>query len=247
MSSDFVKPLIFIIAIALTTVGGILYVERGGSENQIINSYIPTLPGTSDVLPLHNAMTGDDRLREAMIDLGSRNVMQLFADYSTTDYLVSTILLRWTGSHLIDSSIRGPLVDGRIVDFLEKTGYVGTMPLKITTPEMAKDVRTSWYQAFQLYKAKLLLQTAARDVYLGPVGYSPQTDSLYVRGTLSTSFMNELIEVMSYSENPKGVYSNFLVFVRFTKGLDALTPEEKEFLRRMRNVAEGRERIQGRF
>jgi len=192
---------------------------------------------------MRNVMAQDERLGEAILDLGRRDVMQLFADYSTTDYLVSTILLRWTNSHVIDSSIRGPLVDGRIVDFLEKTGYIGTMPLKITIPEMAKDVRTAWYQAFQLYKAKLLMQAAAASVYQGPSGYNPQTDTIFVRGTISPVFVNELIEIMSYSDNPKGVYSNFLVFIRFTKGLDALVPDEKELLRRMRNVAEGRESI----
>lgn len=243
MPSDFVKPLIFIMLIVLMTLGGIWYVDRNKTEAQISNAYIATLPGTSSVPPLQNVMARDDRLREAIVDLGRRNAMQLFADYSATDYLVSTVLLRWTGSHVIDSTIRGPLVDGRIVDFLEKTRYVGDLPFKITTPEMAKEVRTAWYQAFQLYKAKLLLQTAARDVYQGPSGYNPQTDNLFVRGSLSSVFANELIDIMSYSDKPKGVYSNFLVFVRFTKGLDALAPEEKELLRRMRNVAEGRANI----
>ena len=220
-----------------------MYVDRTEPETQVMNGYIPTLPETSDIPPMRNVMAQDERLGEAILDLGRRDVMQLFADYSTTDYLVSTILLRWTNSHVIDSSIRGPLVDGRIVDFLEKTGYIGTMPLKITIPEMAKDVRTAWYQAFQLYKAKLLMQAAAASVYQGPSGYNPQTDTIFVRGTISPVFVNELIEIMSYSDNPKGVYSNFLVFIRFTKGLDALVPDEKELLRRMRNVAEGRESI----
>lgn len=247
MPSDFVKPLIYIVTIALLTLGGIWYVDRNKTEVQVTNAYIPALPGTSNVQPLQNVMAKDKRLEEAIIDLGRRSAMQLFADYSTTDYLVSTILLRWTNSHVIDSTVRGPLVDGRIVDFLEKTRYVGDLPLKITTPEMAREVRTAWYQAFQLYKAKLLLQTAARDVYMGPSGYSPQTDNIFVRGNISNAFVNELIELMSYSENPKGIYSNFLVFVRFTKGLDMLVPEEKEILRRMRNVSEGRDRLQSRF
>lgn len=241
--SYFLKSLLFIVVIVGLTITGIMVTGQKSQSEMVRNGYIPILPGQGRLIALNHVMAQDSVLENAILELGRRNVMQHFSDYSTTDYLVSTILLRWTNSHLVASDARGPLVDGRIVDFLEKAGYLIDFPNIVTTPEKAKEVRTSWYNAFQMYKAKLLLQTSAKEIFMGGASYDLQTDKIYVSGDLSLRFIDELIEVISYSDNPKGTYGNYLVFVRFTKGLDRLLPDEKEMLRRMRNVAEGRASI----
>ncbi len=236
--SYFMKSLIFIALIVALTGAGIYVTSQDKNTGPVVrNGTIPLLPQQGNALPMKQVMAKDQLLENNVMDLGRREAVQIFADYSAIDYLVSNILLHWTGSYLVTSDARGPYVDGRLVHFLEKTGIAPSLPQKIMSPDAAKQVQTLWYNAFQQYKAKLLLQTNARDTFVGSSGYDQQADKVYVNGPLSSRIVNELIDLMQYSESPKGMYSNFLVFVRFSKGLESLNDEEKEMLRRMRDEA----------
>lgn len=238
MPSYFLKSSIFILLVLLATAAGI-YVTGKSDDTAVaaVNGTIPLLPQQGGTLPLQYAMEKDRTLEDAIVDLGSRDVMRIFADYNTVDYLVSTILLHWTGSNLVASDSRGPMIDGRLVDFLEKTGSIQPMSQRIMSQDAAQQIRSIWYSKFQSYKAKLLLQTAARDIFVGSAGYDMNGDQIYVNGPLSPRIMQELTGLLAYSENPKGIYSNFLVFVRYTKGLDGLSEQDKELLRGLRDEA----------
>lgn len=239
MPSYFFKSSIFILLIVFATGAGIYVTGRSNADNEVVavNGTIPLLPQQGNALPLQYEMDKDRELKSALVDLGSRDAMRIFADYNAVDYLVSTILLHWTGSHMIASDARGPIVDARLVDFLEKTGSTTPLPNRIMNNDAAQQIRRLWYNKFQEYKAKLLMQTGARDMFIGAAGYDMNTDQIYVNGPLSSRGMQELISLLSYSENPKGIYSNFLVFVRYTKGLEGLSEEDKQLLRALRDEA----------
>ena len=239
MPSYFLKSSIFILLIVLATAAGIYVTSRSDADSDVVavNGTIPLLPQQGRALPLQYEMDKDRELKSALVDLGARDPMRIFADYNAVDYLVSTILLHWTGSHMIASDARGPLVDARLVDFLEKTESTTPLPKRIMSNNAAQQIRMLWYNKFQEYKAKLLMQTAARDAFIGAAGYDINSDRIYVNGPLSSRTVMELTDLLPYSENPKGIYSNFLVFVRFTKGLEGLSDEDKALLRGLRDEA----------
>lgn len=234
----FYASLIVIIAIAVVAAAGLMFVQNKPAQEQVTNGAIPLLPGIYKAMPLQAVMDKDPQLKDAVITLGLRSVIQMFTDPDTTDYLVSTILLHWTGSDKVPAGSRGTIVDSRIVDFLEKVGMLQDAPQTVTDQATAEKIRKIWYQAFQLYKAKLLLQTAARDVYLGGARYDIQQNKIIITGDLSRAFFNQFLQLLAYSNNPAAAYRNLLLFVSYTKGVDALSEDERDMIRAVRSAAE---------
>lgn len=166
------------------SVNGMNTIYNQAYEISIETFDLPTLRGYGTVADLHIAMSLDDDGTGNLLDLVTGLSETSFADLfdETTDTLdaVRDIMFRWAGVDGVSPTSRGPYVDARELQFLEKlTGEDFLQRGIYENPWW--DAGDNLTEAFDIMLkhvyARLLIQSAGGDLFEGDFQYEITTDS----------------------------------------------------------------------
>lgn len=153
-----------------------------------------TLPNLHISESLDNTATGN--LLGLVETLNAKTFSQLFDSTSTVPDLVKSILFRWAGVDGVASNNRGSFVDGRELGFLEKlTGEAFLQRGLYTNPQgyqAGGDLNGAFRVAFNSMYARLLVQSAGKELFTGTPVYDVATDSFSGITGLNASKLSDL-------------------------------------------------------
>jgi hypothetical protein len=179
---------------------------------------LPLLRGHGALPDLSIAMSQDWGLRQMLLDLAS--------DFSLTNLaavkpFVERIILRWARVDETDPSSRGPNIDARHFEFVEKmfgTDFVQTVQdSSDPQPVAAAELERAYQSALTMFYAGLLVQIGFQDIFSTPPDYDVQSATLSGSLDLSHDAISRLAAVA-----PSGTSENEAFWVAFAGAIDAV-------------------------
>ena len=198
--------------------------------------FLPDLRGFGQLPDLHIAMSQNSDLLSAMGDFASGFTNADFADNASLDATITNILYQWAGVDGVDPSSRGPNIDARQLEFLEKffgqdfqqTGWNNDPN---PAPQAAALLDHSWHMVFEDLKADLLLQVGEQDLFNGNASYNPWTGA--IEGTLAldhTAVTHLADDAPAPGSSNLAYWTSVAEFLDHVNGLDNLTSTENGWL-----------------
>lgn len=190
--------------------------------------FLPTLRGFGEVPDLHVAMSQKETLLTKVKEFAAGWTLADFGDDATVETAITDILYHWTGVETVDPASRGPYIDARKLEFLEKlTGAQwngGANPM----PAAASHLETvAWANAVDALKAHLLVQTGAADIYGGTATYNAFTAEVDGSLAVDQQTVDSLVPLSTATGvDVEAFWTNVAEFIHQTKGLDYLTTPE---------------------
>lgn len=198
---------------------------------------LPNLRGYGNLPDLYIEISRDndsgesDSLISLVTDLADTSFANLFDETTTLRDDIVDIMYRWAGVDGVDPTSRGPNIDARQLEFLEKfTGrdFVQTGSANQTDPGMlaAVDLEEAFQIAFNNIYARLVTQAAGGDLFTGDFYYDIASDSFSgITGLDSTALSSLQSEATGLSNTGEReiFWSNVLRVIEFAVGVDNLS------------------------
>lgn len=197
-------------------------------------SLMPNLRGYGTLPFLWIAMsednTGTGNLYQLVKDFSARSFADMFAATPDVTNEIRNILFRWAGVDGVSATSRGAFVDGRELGFLEKlTGEPFLQRGTYSNPygnEAGYDLQEAFRIAFNNVYARLLAQSAGKELFTGTPVYDIATDSFTGITGLNGTKLSELqteAAALSTSAARHTFWSNVVRMVDFAIDLDSST------------------------
>ena len=179
---------------------------------------LPDVQGYGVVHDLHQAMVRDTTGQ-------LRNLVEQFAtatDPEAWDSLNEQILFKWTGSEAIDPTSRGPNIDARKLNVLEKIfgqsflGTTGSNP----TDHASVLLNESYRQVFEMTRAQLMAQSYLKGLY-DKLVYNWDQEKQELK-TDFTSVIPELVAALN--QDPVQGKQLLSEFARSLRGISSCSP-----------------------
>jgi Ca2+-binding RTX toxin-like protein len=197
---------------------------------------LPDLRGYGTLPDLTIAISQDATLKSLVADFASDFTMASFADPSTLDGSVQSILYEWAGVSGVDPTSRGSYVDAQHLEFLEHLfgqSYFSSIGGQGANPEPgpSAQIETSWQQVFETFKDDLFLQAGASTLFENPVTYNPWSGTVSGDTSLSHTAIEALVGTAPSAGAANDAYwVEIAHFIDTIKGLDNVTPTEAGWL-----------------
>jgi Ca2+-binding RTX toxin-like protein len=174
--------------------------------------YMPTLRGYGNLPDLHIAMSLDDS--------GSGNLFDLVKDFLLADITgiitddsmpldaVKDILFRWAGVDGVSPTSRGPNIDARELGFLEQMmGQAYLQHNSYSNPYYfaAQPLKEAFQIALDNFAARLIAQSAGRELFEGDFFYNIATDSFEGMTGLNLATLGDL-ETLAGAQTNKDIF-----------------------------------------
>ena len=191
--------------------------------------FLPTLRGYGDLPDLYISMSMDNGtggLLEMVEEVGTVDLETLFSDTFDLDGKITDILFTWAGVTDVDPDSRGDGVDAREVAFLEAlTGrpieYDGS---SIIYGQDSYTVNNAFNNAYNAFAARILVQTAAAQLFSERASYALITDEFSGTFTLDLDAVDDLIDGLALSGTALAeTWANIARLIDATVGLDNLS------------------------
>lgn len=144
---------------------------------------LPNLEASGGLPDLHTAMrkykeAGQDDLFDTVQHLSQRRFSDLFRADDAVRKEVRDILFIWAGAENADANSRGPFIDARELQFMEKSKddpFLQDGRYPNPAPIDAGRMRDAFYVAWNKAYARLVAQVAAKDLFDVPAPVPPET------------------------------------------------------------------------
>jgi Ca2+-binding RTX toxin-like protein len=199
--------------------------------------FLPTLRGFGQLPDLHIAMSMDNGaggLLEMVQNLATGFTFASFDSANGLDATVTDILYKWAGVEGVDPTSRGPHIDARKLEFLEK--FFGSEFLQNGTYEdpyqnAAELLDQSWTLLFENIRAHLMLQAGGAELFSTAVNYNPFTGEIEGNTALSQTAIQSL---ENYASGAGVDTDQFWIevarFFNITKGFENFTITEDSWM-----------------
>lgn len=198
---------------------------------------LPSFRGYGTLAELHIGMSldnnGDGNLLNLVESFSSLKFSDIFSDDSTALTAVKNILFRWAGVDGVTSTSRGPNIDGRELAFLEKlTGENFLQRDYYSNPYYfaAQPLKEAFQIALNNFSARLISQSAGRELFSGDFFYNIATDSFEGITGLNTNTLNNLKTIASTQSNKDIFWQNVVRVIDNTIGVNNLSSADKTSL-----------------
>lgn len=198
--------------------------------------FLPALRGFGRLPDLHIAMSMDKKLMNLVEKEAQKSLASYFTDPQKTRNDIELLLFTWAKVSDLPQDSRGPNIDARKLEFLEKfvgkkfrqTGAGGTPdPL----PQAAAMLLDSWRTLYQNLKVQIIIQVGGAALFDGPISYNPYTGTIEGTDALSEKGLADLVSFASASGvDAKAFWEEVADFLQYTKGLQNLTGQETKWL-----------------
>lgn len=137
--------------------------------------YLPTLRGFGQLTDLHVAMSADGDLLTLVEDFVDEWDFERFADEASLNSDFEDILFTWAGVDGVSPTSRGPNIDARRLEFMEKffddAFFQQSGNSANPAVAAAAELEVAWTVLFDSMKAQVLLQTGAASLFDGAAAY----------------------------------------------------------------------------
>lgn len=197
--------------------------------------FLPTLRGFGQVKDLHAAASSDATLLGLLEDFVADWDLSRFADAESLNADVEALLFRWAGVDGVSPTSRGPNIDARKLEFMEKLFGEEWVQLQGQSSNplvlASRSLNEAFFDILQNVKAQLLIQSGMETFYGRGATYGPLTGA--IEGTFSLS--QTVIDDMETEASAVGVdaFAYWIEVARFidvSKGLANLTVTEEGWL-----------------
>ena len=198
-------------------------------------AFLPSLRGFGELTDLRGAMSQDSGLLTKVQDFVGGWDYDVFADGNQLRSDIEDILFEWAGVEGLAHDARGPWVDARQLEFLEKffgEGFIfnGTnSPDPI--PRSGGFIGESWDGVVRYLNAHLFIQMSDGELYDGDVAYNAFTGELEGTFDLSQAAINDLVAYATATGvDAEAYWLEITDIIEHTKGLANVTVTEKGWL-----------------
>ncbi|HEY1614377.1 MAG TPA: calcium-binding protein [Rhizomicrobium sp.] len=195
--------------------------------------FLPDLRGYGLLPELDISMSQDSTLKGMVEDFVVGFSFASFADPSTFDSDVSSILYRWAGVDSVDTSSRGPYVDAQDLEFLEHLFGQTFSQGGGADPQADASalIETSFQEVHDLFKADLLIQAGAGSLFDSTVSYDAFSGAIIGATHLSETGIETLATFAPGSDAPaQAFWVSVADFIDNTEGISNLTTDEQTWL-----------------
>lgn len=193
---------------------------------------LPMLDGSGDLpfltasLSLDNNGMDSNSLISLVSDFSDLTQAQLFTDNATVMDDVADIMYRWAGVDSVSQSSRGPNIDGRQLEFLEKImGQEFLQRGYMTEPgfNAAEDLKEGFLIAQNNIYARLAAQGVGCDLFTGDIYYDVAADSIQGITGIDSTVLAQLETAAGSASSPDVYWQNVIRMVEFTIGTTNLS------------------------
>jgi Ca2+-binding RTX toxin-like protein len=195
--------------------------------------FLPTLRGYGNLPDLHIAMSldnGTDGLLEMVQEMAAADLTTLFDPAFGVKDKILDAMYRWAGVQDVVDGSRGLYADAKELGFLE--ALVGQPYLQWglhSNPDyrVGTTLHDSFDYAYNALQARVLMQTAAADLFETGVTYNPFTDTFEGTFVLDTVALDALM--MTHSGSDEELLESFVdlfLFLDHTVGIDNLSASD---------------------
>lgn len=197
--------------------------------------YLPVLRGYGTLADTPIIATTDATLKTLLSDFYTLTLSTIFTDDSTVMDDVTGIMYQWAGVDGVSPTSRGPNIDARKLEFLEKLmgqGFAQTGSAGQSDPGYwaAVDLEEAFHIAQKNIYARLVAQSAGADLFTGDFHYSIDTDSFSGITGLNHATIDAL-ETQGMSEtNVEVFWANVVRVIEYTVGTANLSSGDSTYL-----------------
>lgn len=197
--------------------------------------FLPTLRGFGTLPDLQLAMSLDSKLVELVEDFALEWDFDRFADSAALDADIEEILFTWAGVEAVSPTSRGPNIDARKLEFMEKlfgeewvqVQGQSSNPLVLAS----RSLNEAFADILENVKAQLLIQSGLEALYGGNAAYNPFTGAIEGTFNISQSLVSELAEAASeQGVDTDAFWIEVARFIDASKGLTNVTTTEEGWL-----------------
>jgi Ca2+-binding RTX toxin-like protein len=192
-----------------------------------------TLRGYGTVADLTVSMSQDSTLKGMVSDFVSGVSYDTFADPSTLDSDISSILYRWAGVDGVDTDARGPNVNAQDLEFLEHFFGHAFSQWGNADPQndAGAEIETAWRELHDSLKADLLVQAGVNSLFDSPITYDTSSGTLTGTIHLSESAISDLAtHAPGTDADAQAFWVSVADFINNTEGISNLDMDEHGWL-----------------
>lgn len=206
----------------------------GDYQLDIRTMFMPALRGFGEIPSLYAAMSMDEDLLDLVDGFAQSWDYERFEDAGSLNTDIEEILFTWAGVEDVGYSSRGPHIDARRLEFMEK--FFGQKFVQLgeyTDPffNAAAKLNESWEKLFYQMKAQLLVQVGVSTLFDNTINYNPFTGEFEGSMDISQAAIDAL-ETLATSTITDDLtfWKQVAEFLAFTKGFTNMTGGEATML-----------------
>lgn len=197
------------------------------------------LRGYGDIADLQIGMSLDhdlgdpDSLVSLVSDFAMLSVAELFDDTDDKMNLVRDILFRWAAVEAVTPDSRGPNIDARELEFLEKyTGQPFLQRGHMSDPgqQAAADLKEAYHIVQKTAYARLIAQVTGDELFEGDWYYDISSDSIVGATGLNEGTIDDLETLGLGMANKDIFWANVIRVIEYTIGVDNLSGGDQTYL-----------------
>lgn len=196
--------------------------------------FLPSLRGFGQLPDLHVSMSQNEDLLDLVHEFVSGWSFSRLNDSTALDSDLNAILWTWAGVEAIAANSRGPFIDARKLEFMEK--FFGNDFLRNGfTPDPyangAAVLELAYARLFSQYKAQLMVQAGAADLFGDTISFNVYSGELSGEMDLSQAAVDALEYIAPAPGSALiGFWQQVALLLDATKGLGNLTSTENTMM-----------------
>lgn len=193
--------------------------------------FLPTLRGFGELKDLYVAMSLDSDLFDLVEDLTINFTLESFSDSAGLDANIADILYAWAGVDDISPTSRGPNIDARKLEFMERfygNDYLQNGIYKDPFMQGGAELEKAWTALFDNLRAQILIQIGAQELFTNGTayydGYSGEVSGDMVLSQVAVDALEEY--AIAVGVNTEDFWISIAKFLAHTKEFSNFTVTE---------------------